>query len=161
MYSFCGSSFLTHKLCVRYMDRFLASATSSSSGSAAQPATAYSSAGRSALGSSSKKARLSSALGSSSAYDDGHSGTSVGYIACPQEVDFMVNRDRRKFLASVKDMIEAGSTIINITFATSVRDALVHIDPILTDLRSTFDELWPSSGAQPAYAFRYRDSMMS
>jgi hypothetical protein len=107
-----------------------------------------------ALGSSSKKARTS-------AYDDGHSGTSVGYIACPQEVDFMVNRDRRQFLASVKDMIEAGSTIINITFATSVRDALVHIDPILTDLRSTFDELWPSSGAQPAYAFRYMDSMMS
>ena len=155
MYSFSGSSFLTHELCVRYMDRFLASATSSSSGSAAQPATASSSAGRSApsseameaLGSSSKKARTSR--------------TSVGYIACPQEVDFMVNRDRRQFLASVKDMIEAGSTIINITFATSVRGALVHIDPILTDLRSTFDELWPSSGAQPAYAFRYRDSMMS
>ena len=120
-----------------------------SSGSTAQPATAFSSAGRFAQ---SWQERKRSRKDSSSAAGD---GTLVGYIGCPQELNCRSNRDRRKLLQAVEDMIDAGATIINIV----LRPESIHA--VLTELKATFDELWPSSVAQPAYTFRCMGSMMS
>ena len=90
-------------------------------------------------------------------------GTNAAFIACPENAqDFEINRDRRNFIQAVRNAIEAGADIINISFSrTASRDATDTIAKILPELTSIFDAEWVSSFAQPAYSCRTVGSVMS
>ena len=90
-------------------------------------------------------------------------GTNAAFIACPENAqDFEINRDRRNFIQAVRNAIEVGADIINISFSrTASRDATDTIAKILPELTSIFDGEWVSSCAQPAYSCRTVGSVMS
>ena len=87
---------------------------------------------------------------------------SIAFITCAaSSQNFATNRDLRALLKAVRNALEAGATIVNIAFATSIARDLVDQDAILPELRSVFDATWTGSVGQPAYVVRNRGSVMS
>ena len=89
--------------------------------------------------------------------------TNVAFIACPADAqDFAINRDRSNFIRPVRNAIEAGADIINISFSRAAStNATANIPSLLTELASVFDDAWISSVAQPAFFHRTVGSVMS
>ena len=90
------------------------------------------------------------------------SAQSVAFITCAEEAqDFAKNHDRRAFLRTVRNALDAGANIINISFTRALSRDLVDPGTILPELRSEFDATWIGSVGQPAYSVRKVGSVMS
>jgi len=134
-------------------------AASSGSGSAEQPATSVPSepAGKRAR----NVQHPAASSGSGSAEQPATSvpsAQSIAFITCAaSSEDYALAR----LQLTVHKALEAGATIVNIAFATSIARDLVDPDAILPELRSVFDATWTGSVGQPAYAVRNIGSVMS
>ena len=86
------------------------------------------------------------------------SAQSIAFITCAaSSQDYALAR----LQLTVHKALEAGATIVNIAFATSIARDLVDPDAILPKLRSVFDATWTGSVGQPAYVVRNIGSVMS
>ena len=89
--------------------------------------------------------------------------TNVAFIACPANAEaFAINSDRRNFMRAVRNAIEAGADIINISFQLVRPQSATNLDAkFFQELTSFFDAEWVSSAGQPAYSSRIAGAVMS
>ena len=86
----------------------------------------------------------------------------MAFITCAEAAqDFATNHDRRALLQAVRNALQAGANIINISFSRATSRDLVDPGTILPELQSEFAATWISSVGQPAYSFRRVGSVMS
>ena len=86
----------------------------------------------------------------------------VAYITCDRDQQaFNRNHDYRAVLSEVTYAIDAGAEIINLAFKRTVGADVVNADTILPGLKELFNKKWTSSVGQPAYFCRHKGSVMS
>jgi len=86
------------------------------------------------------------------------SAQSIAFITCAASSSWLA---LARLQLTIQKALEAGATIVNIAFATSIARDLVDPDAILPKLRSVFDATWTGSVGQPAYVVRNIGSVMS
>ena len=148
-------------------------AASSGSGSAEQPATSVPSEPAAKRARNVQPAAASSGSGSAEQPATSvPSAQSIAFITCAaSSQDYTLARPQKtirsqdytlaRLQLTVHKALEAGATIVNIAFATSIARDLVDPDAILPQLRSVFDATWTGSVGQPAYVVRNIGSVMS
>ena len=91
-------------------------------------------------------------------------GITAAYIVCPADAqNFNIDRNLKSLIQTVRNAIEAGADIVNISFSrTRASQDASHIGAdALPALKLVFEAEWISSVEQPAYSCRTVGSVMS
>ena len=83
-------------------------------------------------------------------------GITAAYIVCPADAqNFNISRHLKSFIRAVRNAIQAGAEIVNISFSrTMSHDASITAKGVFPAIKAAFDAEWTSSVEQPAYSFR-------
>ena len=87
-------------------------------------------------------------------------GLSVAFITTGRVPDkFETNADWRRLLGAVQNTLDAGASVVNIAYSTSLTNQ--EIKAALLELDKAFTGAWGDGGAQPAYQVRHQRSVMT